>query len=622
MLTAGTELLHIVGYVTGATLYAMLLAMVARGQARADRLGLATALLGLWWNIGEMLAYAARGAGYPAAEPWLTAIAYAALGFLPAVVVHSVSRVPADERVARRTSAWLVAVMAYASAGAAAVLQFRATAIGAPLPSPAALEIVTAGLIVLSVPLVVATRGQDNSRRALWTAALAIFAISALHLGRFHGANESWAAELLGHHASIPLAFAMLYRDYRFALADMFLRHALTLLVLVAAVIATYAALEPSLAAGSQGAVMLLVGAWIATALVFPILRRLVTRFVDRVILSRANYTTLVDQIATTVEESETPQDALARACATLAPALSASAVTVETASLRAGDALAVNDVPVWTTEAPQYVIHIGPLAGGRRLLSDDLAMLDRTAGVLARRIDALRLTEERYEGMLREREIRTLATEAELKALRAQINPHFLFNALTTIGYLIQDAPPRAFDTLMRLTTLLRAVLRSEGEFTTLGRERELIACYLQIEQERFEERLQVSLDVPEELNDMPIPALIVQPLVENAIKHGIAGARSGGTVTVAARLDFSSIRPELHISVSNTGAPLTGRSSRDGSGVGLQSVERRLRCHYGNAASLSLERDATGATRAELRVPAIETEDPNAALVTGGRP
>ena len=107
--------------------------------------------------------------------------------------------------------------------------------------------------------------------------------------------------------------------------------------------------------------------------------------------------------------------------------------------------------------------------------------MLERIAARLARRIDALRLTDERYERMLREREIRTLATEAELRALRAQVNPHFLFNALTTIGYLIQSAPLRALDTLLRLTTLLRGVLRSDGEFTTLGRERELIACYLQ---------------------------------------------------------------------------------------------------------------------------------------------
>jgi len=619
MFTAGTpELLHIVGYVTGATLYAMLLAMVARARPRADPLALATALLGLSWNIGELLVHAVRGVGFASAEPWLTAFAYAALGFLPAVVVHSVSRVPRDERVTRRVVARLVAVVAYASAGAAAAIQLRASATGAPLPSPLALEIVTAGLVALSVPLVVATRGQDNSRRALWTTALAIFAISAVHLGRFHGANESWAAELLGHHASIPLAFAMLYRDYRFALADMFLRHALTLLALVAVVLAAYAALEPRLASGSPGAVVLLLAAWVATALIFPILRRTVTRFVDRVILSRSNYGAFIDRVATTIEESDSPQDTLARTCAALAPALSASSVMAEPRTLRAGDGLPVNEIPVWTTEPPQYVLRVGTLAGGRRLLSDDLAMLERTAAVLARRIDALRLTEERYERMLREREIRALATEAELRALRAQVNPHFLFNALTTIGYLIQDAPPRAFETLMRLTTLLRGVLRSEGEFTTLGHERELIACYLKIEQERFEERLQVVLDIPAALEDIPIPALIVQPLVENAIKHGIAGARGGGIVSVTARLDSSRDTPELRISVRNTGAPLLGRHPREGSGVGLQSVERRLRCHYGDAASLRLGRDADGATEAELRVPAADAEDPNTAVVT----
>src|ERR671918_2389971 len=148
--------------------------------------------------------------------------------------------------------------------------------------------------------------------------------------------------------------------------------------------------------------------------------------------------------------------------------------------------------------EAPYYVLTIGQLAGGRRLLSDDVAMLERVAVMLARRLDALRLTGERYERMLQEREMRTLATEAELRALRAQINPHFLFNALTTIGYLIQSAPPRALDTLMRLTTLLRSVLRSDGEFTTLGRELEIVEAYLDIERARFEHRLRVTVDVP----------------------------------------------------------------------------------------------------------------------------
>jgi LytS/YehU family sensor histidine kinase len=246
----------------------------------------------------------------------------------------------------------------------------------------------------------------------------------------------------------------------------------------------------------------------------------------------------------------------------------------------------------------------MGRLTGGRQLLSDDTMMLERVSLLAARRIDALRLSDERYERMLREREISALAAEAELRALRAQINPHFLFNALTTLGYLIQQAPSRAIDTLMRLTTLLRSVLRSEGEFTTLGHERELVECYLQIERERFEERLDAQIDVPSALSGVAIPALIVQPLVENAIKHGIARAREGGRVVVSARLDRDA--KELRIVVRNTGAPLTGRTPSPGDGIGLQSVERRLRCYYGDAASLSLTRTDNGETVAELRLPA----------------
>jgi LytS/YehU family sensor histidine kinase len=289
---------------------------------------------------------------------------------------------------------------------------------------------------------------------------------------------------------------------------------------------------------------------------------------------------------------------------------LTATSVTWESRALNRG-ALTSREVAIWTAEPPHFMLTIGQLAGGRRLLSDDLAMLERVAIVLARRIDALRLTGERYERMLQEREMRTLATEAELRALRAQINPHFLFNALTTIGYLIQQAPPRALKTLLDLTTLLRSVLRSEGEFTTLGRERELIDCYLRIERERFEERLAFALDIPEELSQLAVPSLIVQPLVENAVKHGIAGAREGGTVTVTARLD-----QDLRIIVRNTGAPL-GTRRTSGPGVGLENVTKRLQHYYGVEASLTVERDATGATVAELRLPVGDVEDGHVSVV-----
>jgi LytS/YehU family sensor histidine kinase len=260
------------------------------------------------------------------------------------------------------------------------------------------------------------------------------------------------------------------------------------------------------------------------------------------------------------------------------------------------------------TAEAPEYLLSTGRLAGGRRILSGDVAMLDRVAILLGRRIDALRLTAERYERVLQEREIRSLATEAELKALRAQINPHFLFNALTTIGYLVKEAPERALDTLLRLTTLLRSVLRAEGELTTLRREIELIACYLDIERERFEERLHTSIDVPDSVADTPIPTLLVQPLVENAVKHGIAASRAGGIISIAARR-FDDC--ELHIEVRNTGAPLRGRLPGPLGGLGLRNVERRLAACYGDTATFSLTSSETGETIAEIRIPIKEDAD-----------
>jgi two-component system LytT family sensor kinase len=192
--------------------------------------------------------------------------------------------------------------------------------------------------------------------------------------------------------------------------------------------------------------------------------------------------------------------------------------------------------------------------------------------------------------------------------ALRAQINPHFLFNALTTIGYLIQTAPPRALATLLRLTALLRSVLRSEGEFTTLGRELELVESYLDIEHARFEQRLHVRIDVPAALRSLRVPPLVLQPLVENAVKHGIAPLVRGGDVTVTARLDTAAETRALVLVVHDTGVGVSQVDLRAGRaiGVGLSNVERRLACQYADAASLSIESAPGAGTTVEIRMPA----------------
>ena len=149
------------------------------------------------------------------------------------MVVHSVlrgERARACAACAKRP----IALSAYAVSAIAALLHLRAAWRRRPVPSALGMRLLTYTFVALVVPLAAVTRGQPGARRALWAAALAIFAVSALHLSQLHQGDASWPVELVGHHASLPLAFAILYQDYPFALADLFLKRALTLLALVA----------------------------------------------------------------------------------------------------------------------------------------------------------------------------------------------------------------------------------------------------------------------------------------------------------------------------------------------------------------------------------------------------
>jgi two-component system LytT family sensor kinase len=631
------ELLNLIGLSTGVVLYAMLLAMVIRaarpsgGPARVDPLLLLTSILGLVWNLCALPVYALPKVGIDGPVRFLAAIGFGALGFLPAVVVHSVLRGAQDD--VRGAIKHTLVIVAYGVSAVAALLHLFAMASGTGTPSPLGMRLLTYTFVALVVPLAAVTRGQPGARRALWAAALAVFAVSALHLSQLHKGDASWPVELVGHHASLPLALAILYQDYPFALADLFLKRALALLAIVTIAFVTIATFgERSAAFGELVArdprqVGILVTMWVGTALLYPTLRRMTAWFVDAIVLRRPDYKSLRASIAQKVQTHDTISSLLSEVCELLAPALSSQGVTwrewqpprhdealgqlVLWGRDAAGDPLARSVaaiVIVPTTEAPRYAITIGGLTGGRRVLSDDVATLEAIAVSVARRIDAIRITNERYQREIREREIGKLATEAELRALRAQINPHFLFNALTTIGYLIQTAPPRALRTLLRLTTLLRGVLRSEGEFTTLGRELEVIESYLDIERARFDERLRVSIDVPAELRTLRLPPLVLQPLVENAVKHGISHKELGGDVTIRAWVDrVAGAAWELTLAVQDTGAGTTPSALARGreEGVGLRNIERRLDHQYGPAASLSIESAAGVGTFVLVRLP-----------------
>jgi hypothetical protein len=605
-------LLNTAGLTIGVALYAMLLAMVVGGRHRRDgldRVALATAVLGLTWNLCAIGVY-----GLPGLAPrWIAVAAFSALGFLPAVVVHSVLR-GADGTSARVRLA--LRSIAYGASSIACILQIEAAFAGHSVPSDFGFQLLTVFFIGVLVPLAFLTRPQPGARRALWSLALAAFAVSALHLSKYNE-NSAWPIELIGHNASIPLAVAILYQDYPFAFADLFVKRALTLIGLVAGVSSSLwiSGVGFGPAVVTQGQIGALMALCVLTALACPWIAAGASWFVDTIVLTRPNYRTVETQLTERLRSQKDTEGILDAVCVHLAGALNASSVRwgeEETSPLPVSELVSVDagrraDVRVPVTEAPRYAIHIDALTQGRRILSDDVAMLGAAAVTAARRIDGLRLERERFAQDTREREIAQLATEAELRALRAQLNPHFLFNALTTIGYLIQTAPDRAVDTLLRLTTLLRAVLRPEGEFSTLGRELELIDAYLSIERARFEQRLQVHVDVPSDCRHVQIPSLLVQPLVENAIKHGIAPTRVGGDVVIAARLQGDGESRRLSVTVTDrTATP--ERSRRQGwvRGVGLTSVERRLACHYGAAGTLDIVAGAPGETLVSVTLPA----------------
>jgi hypothetical protein len=201
-----------------------------------------------------------------------------------------------------------------------------------------------------------------------------------------------------------------------------------------------------------------------------------------------------------------------------------------------------------------------------------------------------------------REREVQMqlAVRESELRALESQINPHFLFNCLNSIRALVVENPPRAQDMLTRFANILRHNLQRDHTHTApLGSEVEVATDYLALEAVRFEERLRVRLEIDPMAANFPVPTMLLQTLVENAVKHGIAAELGGGNLIIRA----SRANGSLLVEVENTGhlsSPKPG-----GKPVGLANARERLRLLYGDRASLQLENGATGMVTASVRIP-----------------
>jgi LytS/YehU family sensor histidine kinase len=215
---------------------------------------------------------------------------------------------------------------------------------------------------------------------------------------------------------------------------------------------------------------------------------------------------------------------------------------------------------------------------------------------------------QESRQRELREAELKSQVAEYELQILKLQLHPHFLFNTLNGISVLMMQDVKTAREMMLRLSDLLRmALAHTSTKEISLREEIDFIDTYLQIEQMRFGPRLRVSMQIDPATLDASVPNMILQPIVENAVRHGIGSSRAGGAIEIQAERK----RDVLRITVSNDGTGLRPEPARR-SGLGLGNTRARLLQLYGTAYNLRMAERESGRVEVCLEIPFREAEMP----------
>ena len=208
------------------------------------------------------------------------------------------------------------------------------------------------------------------------------------------------------------------------------------------------------------------------------------------------------------------------------------------------------------------------------------------------------------------------LLLEARLDALQRQINPHFLFNTLNSIASLIRSKPDLAREMIVKLSHILRVLLRDRDAFVPLREELDFTDDYLDIEVVRFGEKLRVVKEIAPETLDIIVPSMLLQPLIENSIKHGLEPRISGGTITLRSRIAEGRLLLEIEddgVGIEPGGpttAPVSGLV-REGSGIGMRNVRERIQVLYGDEADVDIVSRPGRGTRVSLRMPLATREE-----------
>ena len=580
-------LINILGHASGALIFAIFLCLLFSGRGwsggRGRYLSGLAAALSLVWNLGSLIVLV--WPGMPAgASGLVVAISFSVLSLLPAVLLQ----------LSLGDSQPAVVVCGYVLSAVAVGMHFWEIAGNGAALHQAALLLITVGFLALTAIAVTAVAiRRDPLRRSggarIATAmCLALFAMSFVHFGAGH-ASHAWSSELVVHHAGIPLALFVLLQDYRFVLLDAFVRFlanaflaaALTWLVIEATF--RLELVERTVPEPLREA-LLLIGVGLFLVL-FAWLRNRVQSWLTRAVFRQGSLANLAGRVkegpAFTDEEQY-----LDWAAAVIAAAVgTADYAVVGQTEVQAQWAEAL--VPIRLGEGDSRVLVLGRRQGGRRYLSEDLDTLAKAASEIAGRVESLR-----------RQEMNRLVSQAELRALRSQINPHFLFNALNALYGAIPREAGGARRMVLNLAEIFRYSLQSDKAFVPLAQEMQIVRAYLELEQCRLASRLDVQIEVDDAALQIPIPALSIQPLVENAVKHGVALRIEPGYVRITAQCRNEELRISVENSASGraTEAPVTG--------VGLQNVRRRLEICYGAGAELRFS-PGMEFTTVEIRIP-----------------
>ena len=457
--------------------------------------------------------------------------------------------------------------------------------------------------------------------------------VIARHTDRQHDVSEGLAS--LAAHLVLLVVLCTFFLFARFRFADLFLRYGVRILLAgVWAAVLAFTAQSPLLfhiaaQSGSPAAVHVFAVILVANALLLSFtfvderISTIVTRWLFRPpdyrearrrLAGRLRDLQLESEIAAATEESA--QHTLELSAVRLIPwdafpaaDWPAGIADGEVAELGPGHPLgsrlpAPNIevlVPVTSAGRVTHVLLAAPGEARPGLITRDLDYLRAAAALAGNRLDALRREREAAEREGRESLLLQQVTEAELRALRAQINPHFLFNSLNTIADLTVRDPRRAEAMTLRLAGVFRHVLaHSSRPLTSVRDEIEFLRTYLYIEEVRFGDRLQVEIEMSPTVAGDHLPSLILQPLVENALKHGLGPKPGPGHLWISAAAQNGCVQ----LIVEDDGMGMDARDSK-AEGLGLANVAERLRTLYQDRASLTMEAREGGGTRATLRIP-----------------